>query len=306
MINLQKYNINLQQPVRYGAGCFLFLVSLLTFSASAYERIVSATGNASEIIAELGLADKLIAVDTTSTLPVTVMADKSKIGYRRALSSEGILSMQPDLLILAPDAGPPTVLAQLQAAKLPSLTLSDVKTTDGVIADIRKLAEKLDVVESAKPLIQRIRDDEAEINTLIADYPRLPKMVFLMDGGTGQNRLMALGAETAGDAMLTLVGGKNIYAEEFKSIKPVSSESMISSDMDMIVIAAHGDGVKVAEQLENATADYANLALTKAGKNDCIFRIGTVQALGFGPSFSAAAKAIAKAVKPCLSKTDNN
>ncbi len=304
MKNLPTNLLNMQHSARFlVAGCFFCLSTASISSANAYERIVSATGNASEIIAELGLADKLVAVDTTSTLPADIMADKPKIGYRRALSSEGILSMQPDLLILAPDAGPPAVLEQLQATQLPSITINDVKTVEGVIADINMLAEKLDAGEAAKPLIQRIRDDEKAIKALIADYPRQPKMVFLMDGGAGQNQLTALGAKTAGDAMLTLVGGENIFADDFKSIKPVSSESLVSSEMDIILIAAHGKGVKTAkvgEKLENATADYTNLALTKAGKNSCIFRIGTVQALGFGPGFSEAAKEIAKAVKPCL------
>lgn len=58
-------------------------------------------GYASEIVAALGKADKLVGVDTTSVKPQTIMEKKPKIGYRRQLSAEGILSLTPDLIILA-------------------------------------------------------------------------------------------------------------------------------------------------------------------------------------------------------------
>ncbi len=295
---MKNFSYNLQRPAAYVAGCFLCLAAVNT--AGAYERIVSATGNASETIVALGLADKLVAVDTTSTLPKTVMAEKPKIGYRRRLSSEGILSMQPDLLILAPDAGPPTVVAQIKAANVPTITIKDEKSINGVIADIQMIAEKLEVAEAAKTLVERIRADEKAVNKLINDYPRPPKMVFLMDGGTGQNRMIALGKDTAGDAMINIVGGKNVFAEDFNSIKPVSAEAMVATDMDMIIIASHGGGKPGTAKIDNATADYVNLALTKAAKNQCIFRIGTVEALGFGPGVAQAAKEIAGKVKDCM------
>lgn len=293
---MKKIHFNLQQSVALAAGCFLLLAAN---SASAYERIVSATGNASETIAELGLADKLVAVDLTSKLPKEIMSKKPLIGYRRMLSAEGILSMQPDLLILAPDAGPPAVVKQLQAAKLMIMTIVNDKSIDGVVADIRQIAEKLDATEAAKPLIEGIRKDEKAVKDLIAAYPRQPKMVFLMDGGVGRG-INGLGKGTAGDAMINIVGGNNIFAEEFNSVKAISAESMATADMDMIVIAAHGGGKEGTGIIENATADYSNLALTKAAKKNCIFRIGTVEALGFGPGVAAAAKEIAGKVKSCV------
>lgn len=290
------FKYNLQQSVAFAVGCFLLFSA---GTAGAYERIVSATGNASETIVALGLADKLVAVDTTSTLPKAVMDKKPKIGYRRALSAEGILSMRPDLLILAPDAGPPAVIKQLQAANVPTITIANDKRIDGVIADINQIAEKLGVSETAKPMIENIRADEKIVKDFIATYPRQPKMVFLMDGGTGRG-VMGLGKGTAGDAMIHIVGGENIFAEDFKSVKPLSVESMATADMDMIVIASHGGGKPGTANIENATADYTDLALTKAAKKNCIFRIGTVEALGFGPGVAAAAKEISSKVKSCV------
>ncbi|PIE42377.1 MAG: hemin ABC transporter [Gammaproteobacteria bacterium] len=300
----QKINRLNSLPVKW-AGCLLLAGLFYANPVSAYERIVSATGNASEIIAELGLADKLVAVDTTSTLPADVMAKKPKIGYRRRLSSEGILSMWPDLLILAPDAGPPAVVNQLKAADVETITIADVKTVDGVIADIKMIADILDASKAARPMIERIRSDEKVIKQLVADYPRPPKMVFLMDGGGGPDRLMALGNNSAGNAVISLVGGENMFADDFDSLKPVSLESLVAGDADMIVIASHNKDNPYPAALTKALDRYKSLALTKAGKKQCVFTIGTVESLGFGPGFTQAAKSIAEAAKACLNNLAN-
>ena len=39
--------------------------------------------------------------------------------YARALSAEGLLSLRPTLVVATEDAGPPAVLRQLEAAKVP-------------------------------------------------------------------------------------------------------------------------------------------------------------------------------------------
>lgn len=285
--------------------CILILGLLLTsLIVNSHERIISATGNASEIIVELGLADKLVAVDTTSTLPAEIMEKKPKIGYRRRLSVEGILSMQPDLLILAPDAGPPTAIEQLKSIDIPILTIGDKKTVKGIIQDIRLLAEKLNAEDKANILIERILSDEQKIKTQIKNYPRQPKIIFLMDGGTGGQQLMALGRNSAGDAMIKLVGGKNVFASEFESLKPVSAEAMINTDMDMIIIATYSqaDDSKSAAtaKLEQAVSLYPNMEWTVAGQNKCLFRIGIVEALGFGTGFSQVAEQIAKTARSCI------
>ncbi len=292
---MKRIQKNLRRSVIYTLGCVL---GLTIGSAAAHERIVSATGNVSETIVALGLTDKLVAVDTTSTLPKEIMEKKPKIGYRRRLSSEGILSMNPDLLILAPDAGPATIVEQIKAANVPTITIKDDKSINGVIADIEMIAKTLGVSDKATTLTDSIRADEKVVNDIIATYPRKPKIVYLMDGG--KMGVVAFGNKTAGNAMIKIVGGDNVFEKDFDSIKQVSAESMIATDMDIIIIANHGGDKPATDKMENVTADYPNFALTKAGKNECIFRIGSVESLGFGPGVAAAAKEIAGKVKACI------
>lgn len=261
-------------------------------SAAAYERIVSTTGNASQIIAQLGQADKLVAVDTTSNKPKDVMQQKPKIGYRRALSAESILSMNPDLIILAPDAGPPAVIKQLEASNVKTLTIKDKKSLAGVIDDINLIAKELNAGQQAKEMTHKIRRDEGALRKIINSYQHQPKMAFLM------RESMAFGADTAGDGMIDIVGGQNIFAKQFKSVKPISLELLSVSDADMLIFAILRKTDELPAKL--TPVDKPLLKNSKAGKNHCIFTIDISDALGFGPDLTEAAKEIAQAAKQCV------
>ena len=58
------------------------------------------------------------------------------IGYVRRLSAEGILSLAPDLLIAARDAGPDPGLQQLQRSRVVVVQAPDLDRADEVVAKI--------------------------------------------------------------------------------------------------------------------------------------------------------------------------
>ncbi|MGB0733410.1 MAG: ABC transporter substrate-binding protein [Pontibacterium sp.] len=75
-------------------------------SSSQQERLISTDANATQILFKLGMGDKIIAVDVTSKLPA--QADSlPNVGYHRRLSGEGLLSLNPSLVIGSNHMGPP-------------------------------------------------------------------------------------------------------------------------------------------------------------------------------------------------------
>src|SRR5207248_10747470 len=80
-------------------------------------RIVCVSKQLNEMIYFLGKFHDVVAVDLSSTYP-----DSAKllptVGYHRALSAEGIISMNPDLVLHDYDMGPANVLPQLEKAGL--------------------------------------------------------------------------------------------------------------------------------------------------------------------------------------------
>src|SRR5947208_5962579 len=61
-----------------------------------------------EIIWDLGAEQDVVGVDLSSTYPPAVKKAQT-VGYHRALSAEGILSLKPTLIIHDGSVGPPQV-----------------------------------------------------------------------------------------------------------------------------------------------------------------------------------------------------
>ena len=90
------------------------LILLLTFSALQQadcslakdkSRIIVAGGSLTEIMFFLEEQKNLVAVDITSNYPAQATTLPS-IGYVRALSTEGVLSLSPTLILGEEDMGP--------------------------------------------------------------------------------------------------------------------------------------------------------------------------------------------------------
>ena len=111
--------------------------------AETPQRIVSVGGAITETVYALDQGHRLVGADTTSYYPAAA-ASLPKVGYLRALSVEGVLSLEPDLLILSEEAGPPAVVVQLEASGLNIKTLPAAHGPADVIANIRRLGEWLD------------------------------------------------------------------------------------------------------------------------------------------------------------------
>src|SRR3954464_11793498 len=87
------------------------------------DRVVVISNVYNEIIWALGAQDKVVGVDLSSTYPPDVK-NVQAVGYHRALSAEGILSLHPDAIIHDNNIGPPQVVEQLQTLNPPMKTFA--------------------------------------------------------------------------------------------------------------------------------------------------------------------------------------
>ena len=78
-------------------------------------RVVTAGASVTAIVQELGLAEQVVGIDSTS-VPLLEERGLPNVGYQRQLSAEGVLSLKPDVLLGTEEMGPPPVLAQLREA----------------------------------------------------------------------------------------------------------------------------------------------------------------------------------------------
>src|SRR5687768_12826893 len=110
----------------FAFGALLALVPIMVHASDTgnpeAKRIVALGGTVTEILYALGAGDRIVARDSTSSYPADALL-KPDVGYMRALSSEGILSQKPDLILSEDGAGPADVIGILKASEVPMVTI---------------------------------------------------------------------------------------------------------------------------------------------------------------------------------------
>lgn len=252
------------------------------------DRILSIGGDVTEIIHELGAGNRVIAVDTTSTFPPAVMA-LPKVGYMRALSTEGVLAQSPDLILASAGSGPPEVIAALKQSGVPVALVDYSPTAKGIGRKIALIAEILDVKDKGVALTKAIEAELATLEGALAQAPR-PRTLFVLSliGG----RIMAAGNKSSANEIITLAGGTNAVAD-FDGFKPASAEAIIAAQPEAVVMMER-EGDIGADDLF-AQEPFSKIPAAKTRK---LIRMDGSYLLGFGPRTPSAARELAKALHP--------
>jgi len=240
-------------------------------------RIVSAGGSVTEIIYALGAESRLVAVDTTSNFPSSA-ADLPSVGYVRALSTEGMLSTRPTLILGEDDMGPPEVLSQLSSLGIELAVIPERWHGQGIVEKVRCISSIVGVGQSARDaLIEKLQNhmDDLSIQRSRIDKPiRVALLLALRDGVP-----TAAGSETSGHGVLEMAGLTNVFAD-FEGWKPIAPEAMIKRNPDVIFITERS--AKAAGGIEAVIADPI-IELTDAGSSGNVFAVDGMALLGFGP-----------------------
>ncbi len=247
-----------------------------------YQRIVSIGGAITETIFALKQGHRIVGTDTTSYYPPAA-EQTPKVGYQRTLSAEGILSLQPDVIIASDHAGPPKVIEQLKATGTPFLKLETPDDIDNIVGNIRQLATWLNTTAEGKALEADIRRQERELQALRADADNAPAVVFVLQHGGGAP--MVAGSDTSAAQIIQLAGGKNAVSA-FEGYKPLTPEALLAAAPKFILTTNMG-----LEKVGGADSmlEVPGVKLTPAGKQKNIIAMDGLLLLGFGPRTPEAA-----------------
>lgn len=241
-------------------------------------HIVSLNGTLTEILCAFGLENDIVGTDITSTYPPS-MQQVPKVGHNRNISSEGIISLNPNLVVGIEEEVNPEVQQQIKAAGIRTLWLSHQYTIADTERLIRAMADTLAVSGKADSIIQHIHEPLQELVT----FEEAPKVLFIYARGAGT--LLASGQNTSVDRMIQLAGGVNA-AQCFEEYKPLTSEALVAANPDVILLFSSG-----LQSLEGETGllNVPGIAQTQAGKNKAFISMDGQYLAGFGPRLGQAA-----------------
>ena len=246
--------------------------------ANNSQRIVVAGGSVAEILYFIDADEKIVATDVTSTFPDEAQNHPS-IGYVRNLSAEGILSMNPSLILGEDDMGPPNVITQLIDIEVDIRTIPEEKSVDGILDKIYCIASILDMKSEAEEKINKtlMPDIIALENMYIKNSKRLKRVMFILS--MQANRIIVAGAGTTGDGYINLTGSKNIFGD-LEGWKSVSQEAIVKENPDYIIMSQRD--LHNTETIKNVKENpiFKNI---KAGEEGNFIFDDAMAMLGFGP-----------------------
>lgn len=263
-------------------------------AAAAPARIVSVGGAVTEILYALGLDDRIVGVDSTSLYPVDALRTKPNVGYMRQLSAEGILGLNPQLIIAIAGSGPKETLAVVNEARVPVVSVPEVFSEQGILEKISFIAERMNIGPRGACLGEAVSADLTAMHALrdkITDKRRVMFVMSLVNG-----RAMVAGRHTAADAIIDLAGGVNAISE-FDGYKPISEEAIVAAKPDVILTMQRGADAVTPEAVFGNPA----FAVTPAAQAKSFIAMDGLYLLGFGPRTAAAAHDLAGKLYPSLS-----
>jgi iron complex transport system substrate-binding protein len=248
------------------------------------QRLVVISQIYNEIIWALGAQDAVVGVDLSSTYPPDVKKVQT-VGYHRALSAEGILSLHPTAILEDGNIGPPQVVEQLKSLNIPLKTF-DAKndSVEGTKALVREMGAYFHKEARAEELCRTLDSQLAaslERVKQYADHPRVAVIHF----GRASNIYLVVGKGGGSDGaaasrMIEWAGGE--MAIDSKGMQRMESpETIAQANPDVILVTDYGYD-RLGGSLDQVKA-LPGVATSNAAKNNRIYRAEENELMYFSP-----------------------
>jgi iron complex transport system substrate-binding protein len=276
------------------AGCGRFKADAA--GSTGAQRIVCIGQAYNEMIYALGAQANLVGVDYSSTYPPEI-TKLPTVGYHRALSAEGILSLHPTLIIDDNNIGPDNVVRQLQALHVPMKTFQAKNDSiEGTKALLREMGAFFHKDQRAAELCTQMDRQMAEAAVAVKQYHESPR-VAIIHFGRASNVYLLVGNGGGGDAstagnMVELAGGQ-MAIQKAGMQRMASPELIAKSNPQVILMTEYGyDRLGSMEQAKT----LPGVAETDAARHNRIYRVPEHDLMYYGPSTGESIIQLAKLI----------
>lgn len=205
---------------------------------AASSRIVSLSGDFTEILFELGAGDRVVAVDVTTTHPEAA-SEIPVIGFGQDLAPEPVIAMQPDLVLANELTGPPETIDQLRAAGIPVVVLESGSSLQAPIHKIQAISTLTGLDEAGATLAGRVQSEIDAALELADRAGTEPRVAFVYT--RGPQLLLLFGQGMATNAMIEGAGAIDVGAETgVFGAQPLTPEAIVAAAPDVIVLPEAG------------------------------------------------------------------
>ncbi|MCP2015669.1 iron complex transport system substrate-binding protein [Deinococcus sp. HSC-46F16] len=189
-------------------------------------RLASLTASNSDILAALGAAGQVVAVDSHSDAPG--MEGAVRVGPDLDIDVGAVAAARPDLVLASLSVpGMERVVAELEREGLPTLVLDPVSVGDTLV-DIRTIAAAIGCPERGAAVADALRD---ELSRLIRPFARPPRVLVEW----WPRPIIAATRESWVTDLLAGLGAVNALGDRAGRSSPLTLEEVRAARPDLIV-----------------------------------------------------------------------
>lgn len=243
----------------------------------AGQRIVCVSKQLTELIYAVGGDTALVGVDLSSTYPEAAKK-LTTVGYHRALSAEGIISLNPTAVWHDGAIAPDHVITQLQKVGIPLKKFepsTDIPSTKRLIKEV---AKEFHADSKGDSICRQLDADMATVDTLGSKFKDRPK-VIVIQFGRAINQYFIMNKKGVLEKMVSWAGGRDgsDTAQKWRTLSP---EVLAKLQPDVILATDYG------YDLQGSLEKFKQLpgvALTPAAQNNRIYRVEEHDLIYLGP-----------------------
>ena len=260
------------------------------------EKIVSMAPSTTEILIDLGLADKIIAADTNTKKDGLLKHDIPYFDMMKP-DAEKLIALKPDVVFISgmSNAKGNTPFSPLIDAGICVVNIPSSSSIEAVYLDIAYIAAAVKQEEKGAKIIANMKKEIEAVRKKGAAISQDKKKTVYFEIGSAPY-MYSLGTGTFINEMIEIIGAKNILADQ-KSWIAVSDEMVLAKDPDVILTNVNYIPNPIDEIM--ARSGWASLKAIK-GKN--VFGIDTNSSSRPNHNIIKALKEMAKAVYPEIYK----
>ena len=248
----------------------------------SYQRIVSLAPAITEILFALGVGERIVGVTRYCDHPPQVQGLPRVGGYLDP-SSEAVLALRPDLVVVAPSPGNHRPVLALQGLGLEVVVVAD-QGLDDLRRTLDVLGEQLGCLDRARKLWAGIQGQIVRVQAMVeSQEPRKVLLVY------GHRPLIVAGPSSFGGELLALLGARNI-CEGSKAYPSFSMERVLAAGPEIILDAAMDGG-------SDARAFWSRWSSIPAVQQGRVVSVSS-SALRAGPRIGQALEDLARAIYP--------
>ena len=260
------------------------------------EKIVSMAPSTTEILIDLGLADKIIAADTNTQKDGLLKQDIPYFNMMKP-DAEKLIALKPDVVFISgmSNAKGNTPFSPLIDAGICVINIPSSSSIEAIYLDIAYIAAAVKQEEKGAKIIANMKKEIEAVRKRGAAISQDKKKTVYFEIGAAPH-MYSLGTGTFINEMIEIIGAQNILADQ-KSWIAVSDEMVLAKDPDVILTNVSYIPNPIDEIM--ARAGWASL---KAVKGKKVFGIDTNSSSRPNHNIIKALKEMAKAVYPEIYK----